>query len=162
MGLDTVRMRQIPVVRRGFSPNFQPDGNIIRLEDITPAQWEELEADESINPVVAIGQYRHLFAHNPLCMGYCYGGRIVAYFIADQSGPKDVTVRAVVSRKGASPAAFLQMTTAAIHYGIPLIGGDGYCWMEGINETSRTLIHRVCGGIMEPWYEGTALKMQSM
>ncbi|MGI5979721.1 MAG: GNAT family N-acetyltransferase [Oscillospiraceae bacterium] len=154
--LDTRKMRADSVLRRAFSPAFRPDGNIIPLAEMTDEQRRELYSDEEIDPFLRAERFAALFPCSSVCLGYRYGGRITAYFIAEPVGPHEGVVRAIVARKGAPPAAVLQLCAAGLNAGLPLIGGDGYLWMDTINDASRALAARLAGSSADFWHEGSA------
>ena len=64
--------------------------------------------------------------------------------------------QAVVARKDAPPAAALQLCAAGLSAGLPLIGGDGYLWMDTINDASRAFAARIAGGAADFWHGGRA------
>lgn len=159
--LDTRKMRADSAIRRAFSPTFRPDGNIVRLCDITDEQRAELYADLDIQEVLRAGGLEYLFPDSPLCLGYRYGGRITAYFVAEITGEHEAVVRAVVARRGAPPAAALQLCAAGLNAGLPLLGGDGYLWMDTINDASRAFAARIAGSGAAIWHAGSASREEN-
>ena len=154
--LDTRKMRADSAIRRAFSPAFRPDGNVIRLEEMTDEQRGELFTDRDIEPVLNAANFQALFPGSPLCLGYRYGGQITAYFVAEITDEHEAVVRAVVARKNAPPAAALQLCAAGLNAGLPLLGGDGYLWMDTINDASRAFAARIAGGAADFWHAGRA------
>ena len=123
---------------------------------MTDAQRAELYADTDIAPVLRASNFEELFPGSPVCLGYRYGGRITAYFVAEQTGAHEGVVRAVVARRDAPPAAALQLCAAGLSAGLPLLGGDGYLWMDTINDASRAFAARISGGTADFWHGGSA------
>lgn len=154
--LDTRKMRADSAIRRAFSPAFQPDGNVVRLSEMTDEQRAELFSDGEIQDVLRAKRFEKLFQDSPICLGYRYGGRITAYFVAEITGPHEAVVYAVVARKGAPPAAALQLCAAGLNAGLPLLGGDGFLWMDTINDASRAFAARIAGSGADFWHAGSA------
>ena len=151
--LHTADLRRVPVVRRAFSPSFQPDGNIVPLSDLTPGDREDLGRDPSIDPRLRLDSLMDQLTPD-LSACYRYGGRIAAYLLCCVSGPGEVSILAAVARPGAHPAAFLQLTTAAIHRGLALFGGDFVCWLDPITQEVEDLAQELSGGTCQRWLTG--------
>lgn len=155
--LDTRVMRTLPVIRRAFSPNFRPDSNIVAIKDLTQEEWDEVAGDETIAPELRLNSLAEEELHSPFSFAYRYGGKIVAYFLAIPA-PDGASILPVVSRQGAHPAAFLQLTTAAIHASLPYLpGGDGYYWTNTTNAESLGLAQRLSGDQAVHWHQGKAI-----
>ena len=151
--LHTTDLRRVPVVRRAFSPTFQPDGNIVPLAQLTPGEREDLGTDPGIDPRLRLDSLMDQAAPQ-LSFGYRYRGRIAAYLLCAVSDPGEVSILAAVARPGAHPAAFLQLVTAAIHQGLALFGDDFVCWLDPITQQAEALARELSGGTCQRWLTG--------
>lgn len=157
--LDTRVMRTLPMVRRAFAPQFRPDPNILPVSGITRAEREELLADQSIDPRLRLDRFSDAQLAAPTSLAYRYGGRIAAYFLAEPTAD-GAAILAAVSRQGCHAGAFLQLALAAIHSSLPYLpGGEGFYWLEAINDTAEQLARHFSGGEPQLWRSGRAQRL---
>jgi len=152
-------MRELPAVRRALSPGFRPDGNVLQLMDFSEAERAELFSDRSIDPRLHPLNFKKSQLESVLSLGYRYGGRISAYFIAEPVAD-GVVILSAVTRPGAHPAAFHQLAAMALHRASELFSGrDFSCWLEAVSETAGRMAEYYCRGKYEIWHECSAQRV---
>lgn len=142
-----------PFLRGAFSTKFRPDANIIPVSRWTQAMWEELGQDSTIDPLLRPEPFRGEMWEEA-SVGYRYGGRIVAYLLLKEAAEGEIVLLPGVARKGAHPAAMLQLLTAALHDVRQYYQGDFSIWTNTITGHSRMLVERMTLGKAVPWWSG--------
>lgn len=146
-------LAQSPMLRRAFSPTFRPDSNIVPVTHWTQAMWDELGQDRAIDALLRPEPFRGVMWEEASA-GYYYGGRIVAYFLLKEAGAREVALLPALSRRGAHPAAILQLLSAALNHCRMHYQGDFTIWTNTINDHSKMLVEHLAVGKAVPWWSG--------
>lgn len=151
-----------PVLRGAFSPTFRPDRNVLPYCSLASEQVEELLGDANIPHFLRPDTFDRdgLITEMSLC--YVYGGRVTAYLLIGVSTPGECVILASFTRRGAHPAAFLQVVAAALAAGLTRFGGSFTCWLDAVNPTAEELARRLSGGLLVPWWTGNALRQPTV
>ncbi len=142
-----------PMLRGAFLPNYRPAGNIIPVSQWTQVMWDELMADTSIPHALHPAPFRGVMWEE-VSAGYYYDGHIVAYFLLKEAGAREVALLPALSRKGAHPAAILQLLSAALNYCRRYYQGDFSIWTNTINDQSKMLVEHLAMGKAVAWWSG--------
>lgn len=150
-------LRAVPLVRRAFSPGFQPYPDVAPLSSLTAEEQAVLASNPRVDRRLLPQALEERLSPE---LSFCFrcGGAPQAWLACGEAGNGDVTVLAAAALEGAPTMAIFHLMAAAAHAALGRFGENFSCWMETVTQDGRALACAIGGAEGQLWLEGRAEK----